>query len=63
MSYTVTIQKNPKTGDNFRALDQVLDGTNIKPEDVSYYILDQKGDKLVLTLYNKNKKKIKVRNK
>lgn len=62
MSDIIKIKEDPNTGDLFFSLDKVLEGTNVKHQDVHYYELVEKNGSMVLTLYDKDKKQIKVEN-
>lgn len=62
MNKTIKLEKDPNTGESFLPLDKVLEGTNVNPHDVVYYKLEEKRGTIVLTLYDKDKKQIKVKN-
>lgn len=61
-NHTTIVKKDPKTGDTYLDLTELLKGTNIDPEDVGYYTLDEETDtkKIVVTFYDKNKKMLKA---
>ena len=54
--------KQDENGECYLDLDDVLKDTNIKKEEVEYYSLEVKENKsLVLTLFDKDKNKLKVK--
>lgn len=59
----VKVQKDKKTGEYYLDLYKILEGSNVKVEDVEYYTLEPTDTQgLRLWLYDKNKKKLEVKN-
>lgn len=57
----IKVKEDPDTKEQYLDLNEILKNTNVKIEDVAYYEFEDAYDnQLVLTLYDKNKKKIKV---
>lgn len=60
---TIKVQKDKDTGEQYLDLKEVLEGTNVKFEDVEYYKMEKLGESIVLTIYDKDKKQIKIGSK
>lgn len=58
----IKVEKDAETGEHFFPLDKVLECTNMSPDDVAYYKMKEKNGTITLKLYDKNKKRIKVKN-
>lgn len=59
---TIKIKKSDD-GECYFDIAEVLEGTTTRPSTVKYYKLEAIGESMVLTLYNKNKRKIKLKEK
>lgn len=44
-------------------IEDILEGTTTRPSTVKYYSIKEDGKNVVVTFYNKNKRKIKIRRK
>lgn len=57
----LVLEKDSDSGEYFLPLDKILAGTNVDPDEVAYYELEEKKSTVILKLYDKNKKHIKVK--
>lgn len=62
MKKTVKIKKS-EDGEYYFDIAEVLEGTTTRSSTVKYYKLETVGESMVLTLYNKNKRRIKLNEK
>ena len=61
--HSVKVQTDPDTGDSYISIEDMLKNTNTKSEEVCYYILKQYGGVIKVTLLDKDKKEIIVKDK
>jgi len=57
---TVQVQYNEESDEHYFDLHQVLENTNVKVSDVEYYEMEDKDGIIILTLYDKNKKQLRL---
>ena len=61
--HSAKVQTDPDTDESYIDIHDMLKNTDVKADDVCYYIITNKGEGIGVTLFDKDKKEIFVKEK
>lgn len=57
---SVKVKQCPDTGNCYLDIHEILEGTNVNPEDVVFYHMETEGEQIKVLFFDKDKNPLKV---